>query len=706
MAPRKPPKRDADLSGRPQVSKQLVDLFAEVQEGFTDQNERTNTLMDNWDLYDCKLTDKQFYHGQSRIFLPYVRDAVNARKTRFCNQIFPQSGRYVDVITGDEHMPDATISLLESYVRRSRLKTQVLPAVCKNGDVEGQYTVYVSWTTETRRQTRRTTRSNVEIEDVEFPELGTHSEFEEETETLGRPVVEAIHDSDLLVLPTSADSVEEAIDAGGSVTILRRWTKGRIRKAMADGDIDEAQGDTLLKTMTRAQLGRWRSASSRLADAAGIKDDGKFAVIYETWSKVKLDGRWLLCVSYYGGDDLILGCKRCPYWCDLPPVISVPVEKQTGVFKGKPPVDAVRDLQILANDTINEGADTAHFSAMPIVMSDPEKNPKTATMVLGLAALWETSPNDTQILEFPELWQNAMNRALACQGQIFQSLGVNPAMIPQSTGGDNKRNQAEIANEQQVDLLTTAEAVGVLEEGILTPLIQRFVEYDHQFREDRVAVSVYGPMGQRAVMEEVEPIQLNKRFEFVWLGVEQARNAAQLQQQIAGMNVLKGIPPQMYPGYRLNLKPAIEVMALNMFGPRLAPLVFERIVEVTVDPVIENEMLENGFIVDVHPADDDEAHLMEHMQMMRSMGGIDPHGTFKDHVAKHQQQMQMKMQAQTAALQPPGGTPGSPGAMGMPGAAGTPSGAQPGNPRTKGPPGMIHPDEMPAAGAVEMPRNM
>jgi hypothetical protein len=33
----------------------------------------------------------------------------------------------------------------------------------------------------------------------------------------------------------------------------------------------------------------------------------------------------------------------------------VPVKKQTGVFKGKPPVDKVADLQILANDTINEG---------------------------------------------------------------------------------------------------------------------------------------------------------------------------------------------------------------------------------------------------------------------------------------------------------------------------------------------------------------
>lgn len=709
MPVRRPPKRSDELCRRPQVRKQLLDVFAQVQEGFTDQNERSDGIMDNWDLYDCKLTDKQFYNGQSQIFLPYVRDAVNARKTRFCNQIFPQSGRYVDVFTGDEYLPDATIALLETYVRRSRLKTEVMPALLKNGDIEGQYTVYVSWVEERRQVTRREMTPSVTVGEIELPELGEHAEFRETTEVLGRPQVDVIHDADFLVLPVTANSIRDALAQGGSVTVIRRWTKGRIESAIDNGEIDEEQGKQLLAAMQKAARDGNRNTGARLADAAGIRENGEFALIYETWTNVRVDGRSYLCVGLYGGDSNVLSCKRCPYWCDLPPIISAPVEKQADVFKGKAPVDAVATLQVFANDTINEGADTAHFSAMPIVMTDPEKNPKTSTMVLGLAAVWETSPQDTQFAQFPELWVSAMQRAQAIQGQIFQTLGVNPSMMPQSSGGENKRNQAEIANEQQVDILTTADAVGVLEEGILTPLIQRFVEYDHQFREDKAVVATYGPMGYRATMEEVEPIQLNKRFEFVWLGVEAARNAAQLQQQIAGMNVLKGIPPQMYPGYRLNLQPAIENMVLSMFGPRLAPLVFERVRDVTVDPAIENQMLANAFIVETHPPDDDEAHLMEHMAALEAMGGVDAHGTFRDHIAKHQQQMQMKAQAQAMSMAPEQqGMPGSPGAMGMPGAAGTPRpGGQVDGPRLmKGPAGMIHPDEMTAAGAVPMPRNM
>jgi hypothetical protein len=701
-AVRRPPKRDAELSGRPQVTKQLLDIFADVQEGFVDQRERSDAILDNWDLYNCKLSDKQFYSGQSQIFLPYVRDAVNARKTRFCNQIFPQSGRYVDVITGEGEQPAATMALLETYVRRTKLQTEILPALSKNGDVEGQYTLYVGYKTETRRVTRRERVAD----QPDLPELGEHNEFTEDDQTVGRPTVEVIHDTDLLVLPVTADSIEDAIAADGSVSLLRRWTKGRIRRAIRDTEIEQDAGEMLLKEMQRVAKNPERDAAKKLTDAAGIKDNGQVALVYETWTNLKVDGQWVLCVAFYGGSDNILGCKRCPYWCDLPPLLSVPVEKQAGVFKGKPPVDYVADLQIFANDTINEAADTAHFSAMPIVMTDPEKNPKTATMVLGLGAVWDTSPTDTQIVEFPALWENGAQRAQEIQAQIFQTLGVNPAMVPQSTGGAAKRNQAEVANEQQVDILTTADAVGVLEEGILTPLIQRFAEYDHQFREDAITVKVYGEMGLRATMEDVEPIQLNKKFEFVWLGVEQARNAAQLQQQIAGMNVLKGIPPEQYAGYELHLVPLIEAMVINLFGPRLGPQTFRKVENVTVDPAIENDMLEHGFVLDVYPGDDDQMHMMDHMAALQQAGGVDAHGTFKDHIAKHQAQMQMKAQAQMGAQGPQPGAPGSPGGMGQPGSAGTPPGAQVGMPRVKGPPGMIHQDNMPAAGAVDMPRAM
>ena len=245
-------------------------------------------------------------------------------------------------------------------------------------------------------------------------------------------------------------------------------------------------------------------------------------------------------------------------------------------------------------------------------------------------------------------------------------------------------------------MLTTAEAVSVLEENILSPLLTRIVEYDHQFRDKAMLVRSFGEVGRKAIMEEIEPTQIDRRFEFKWLGVEAAKNAARMQQQIAGINVLRGIQPQMYPGYKLNLAPVLVQMVENLFGPRLAPLVFTEETELSVDPNIENTMMEHGFDAPIHPADDDMAHMQAHMQAMQATQDL--HGTIRKHLTRHQQQMQHKAMAQQHQVS---GTPQQPGgAPGMPQPGGQPSGPQ----SQPGAPGQIPPDQMARAGAPQMAR--
>jgi len=625
---RRAPDRNAELSDKATIRKKLLEILSDVDKGFIDQRERADEQLDNWDMFNLKLGDKQFYNGNSRIFVPFIRDAVVARKTRFTNQIFPQSGRYVEATTGEEEVPYATMALLEGYVRRARIRTTVMPALTKNGDVEGQYSLYVSWREAIRNVTRRE-KVPMKHKGLEFPSLGETDDYVSEEESDDRPEVEVLHDADLLVLPQTVDSLDDAIEQGGSITIRRRWSKAFIRKMIDKGDFANAPGEAMLKEMAKRAADEQKDPSKELAEAAGIKAKGGHVQGYETWTRLKVEGDHRLCRVYFGGENQILGAKLCPYWCDLVPVLSVPLDKIAGVFKGRAPVADVSDLQVLANDTINEGADTAHFSAMPIVMTDPEKNPQESSMVLGLAAVWKTDPKSTQFVVFPELWRSAWERAEAIKGQIFQTLGVNPSMVPQSTGGTKKRNQAEIANEQQVDILTTADAVTVLEEGILTPLLQRFAFYDHQFRDEETTVRIYGEMGMRARMEKVEPIQLNKRFEFKWWGVEAARNAAAMQQQIGLLNVVKEIPPTMYPEHDLRLAPVIAQMMENVFGPRMAPQIFVKKKLISIDPQLENEMLEHGHRVQVHEPDDDAQHLEAHQQAL-ALGDL--HGTIREHM--------------------------------------------------------------------------
>ena len=153
-------RRDRELasrSGSP-VYKDLIKTFKEVMDGFQAQADRADDIMDYWDCYNCILGQDQFYNGNSEIYVPIVRNAVNARRTRFVNQIFPSSGRYIDATSSDGSVPHAIVALLEHYVRSTKLRTNVMMPLCRNGDIEGQYNVYCDWDEITRHVVKKVLR--------------------------------------------------------------------------------------------------------------------------------------------------------------------------------------------------------------------------------------------------------------------------------------------------------------------------------------------------------------------------------------------------------------------------------------------------------------------------------------------------------------------------------------------------------------------
>jgi hypothetical protein len=130
----------------------------------------------------------------------------------------------------------------------------------------------------------------------------------------------------------------------------------------------------------------------------------------------------------------------------------------------------------------------------------------------------------------------------------------------------------------------------------------------------------------------------------------------------------------------------------------------------SVPPEVENDMLHMTLPVAVHQLDNDAEHLQAHMQLLgQQMGGgdpgmVDPSGVIRQHIAEHQQQIQMKS---AAAQQQATGMAGGPPGGGGQGPQGPQPGAMVGPPHApKQPPGAVHPDQMGAHGAVVMPRSM
>jgi hypothetical protein len=694
--------RNEELSDDKEIIDACLEMYREIETGFENQYDRANAQMDYWDIYNCRLGGKQYYAGTTKIFVPIVHDAINARVTRFANQIFPQNGRFIEVTTLDGDIPHGEMSLVEHYIRKTKMRTAVVPALLRNGDVEGQYNVYVSWQERKRHTVYKQPRPELAV--AEDQDAVPQDMVEEEL-VEGWPKIEVIADADILVLPHTAESLMEALDAGGSVTILRRWSKAKIKRMIAMEEIVEAAGKALLDEMAEKQATAVNKAKT-VVDAAGIKSQGgmKHALVYETWTKLSIGGKEpRICKVFFGSDKNVLSAKRNPFWSDKIPLFSVPVEKIQGVFKGQSKVIPCEQIQYYANDAINEAADSSMFSMMPIVMTDPERNPRIGSMVLSLAAVWECDPSSTQFAKFPDLWKAGFEIVASCKAQIMQSLSVSPAAITQNQTQKAKPSQADIAREQQVDILTTADAVTVFEEGILTPAVNFMVELDHQYRHEDLLIRQFGERGLRAKMDWVPPIQMGKKLSYRWFGVEQARTAQQMQQQIAFSNVLFQIPPDKYPGHRLNMVPLITHAVENIYGPRLAPLIFEDEKEqLTIPPEMENEwMVKHNVGLAVHPMDEDVEHLKAHGQALQQTG--DPQGVIRSHMAKHTMQLNMKQQAQLAAqVQQMIGGPQGGGGGKPPRAGGQTKGPRGG----QGPAGMIHRDQIgPQSGSMPQLRN-
>ncbi len=708
-------RRDAQLLGRRNsaVREFLRRKIEAVIRGFQDQASRSDDLDNWWNIYNCALDDNQFYNGNAQVYVPIIRDAIDARSTRFANQLFPQSGKYVEATASDGTTPLEIIALVHHYIRTEQLKTQIVRPLLVNGDIEGQYNLYVDWNEVERlivsRETKEATdpQSGMAIPGEEIDDITEEEVLE------GRPCFEVLHDSDVLVIPAKADTIERALMAGGSITIVRRWSTDKFDRMSDAGEIKFPYESDDAKNVDPGLSGL-NDLQKDLAKAIGIRAAGKHIVMFETWLFVPLSakgdysekGSKRLCRLWWDIDREPGGLKRNPFWNDRCPLLSKPVKKVAGIFKGQSQVAPLAPLQYEANDAANERADVDHYGAMPIIRRTPETG--NAPFILNLAAVWDAKPGDVEFLAFPDLSQRANARIMAATQVIFQSLGINPAMLPQQTGRPGaKRNQAEIAMEQQVDILTVAEAVEV-PETILNEAVEWMVDLDHQFRDRELTVREYGELGLRANMIEVKPLHTRTRYTFQWSGAQQAKqNAAMLQQGTGFLNVAMQPAIQQLlksEGFEFHPSSLLMKQAAELFGPVVASqVIVDKRRQLAVDPEIENEMLAEGFDVPVQALDEDQKHLMAHQKAMQETG--DPTGTFKVHMMKHMMQMKMKqaammMQQLAQAVQGQGAQPGA-------GRAGPPRpGAAPAGPRlvSQQPPGAIRPDNMSGAGALTMPR--
>jgi hypothetical protein len=573
------------------------------------------------------------------------------------------------------------MALLDHYVEKAGLRDQIVPALMRMGDMEGQYSLGVTWVKDTRYTIKKKAAPIMEAMGGAIPSMGTVPDVEVEKFTDAGPCVSLINTRDLLVQPPSVDDINDA----DTVVVAMRMSKGLIRKMIDSEEFDEDAGEELLEEMSSTGRSQQPDPDKKALNAAGVKTGAKgskHALIYKIWTRLKIGGKRRMCLAYMAGNKEVLSCKRNPYWCDKIDIISSPALKVGGSFWGKSRVLPVAKSQYAANDALNQGQDSASYALCPIVMSDPVKNPRVGTMVTAMAALWECDPNSTEFVRFPELWKDAAGIVEMHRTQIMQSLGTNPAMIPMLNSG-KKPSQAQVAQEQQVALESTADVVTIIEHAILDKLLEMMYHLDYQFREEEVLVKKFGPLGTQIQMQSIPPLEAGAHYIFKWAGSDAFKSTQQIQQMISTLGVLNQVPPEKLGGLQVNNAPVIEHIANVVFGPRIGPrVVIDQRHMLGLPAEKENEMLDSGFHVMAQTGDDDPQHMQIHMAEAQRTG--DPTGMLRLHITEHQANMAKKQMMQMQGGQPPQQGSGPRGGA----QAQTPTGPQQ-------PPGAVRQDAMP-----------
>lgn len=704
-----------------QAFKDAAKLYEKIQKCFDNKQEQGDRCEEYWHIFNAELDENQQYMGNSQTYVPAVRDAIKKKIKRTLRQLFPVGHTHVTAVDPLGEEPFANLALAEHYIRNVHLKSIVRSDLIA-GAVTGQWALYVDWTKAYRdvRTLIRTPRivnkiageelNGVDLDDMDDEAFDETLE-DEEVVTEGPEIVNAAVE-DIVIYPPTCTDPKKAKASG----IKLRMSVDEVQRMIDEGVfVGDQKAQEFVDKMGQPDGGREKKTPPKQrTNEAGVKTEGtyKYALIYEIETKLKLDKDYAeSCLVYYAGKDWPIGIIRNPQWSGLPPLITSQVERIAGTAYGKSEVEPVKWLQWCLNDFHAMGMDSAQYSMLPIVMTDPLKNPNYQSMVIGLAAVWLTDPKTTEFASFPAIWKDSAAITEFLKKQIQESLDVNDAVMGKMPQG--RKNNAMIGAAQQEQQSEITDLAERYEEEILNPLIDRIMMLDAQFRTEDLLVETMGEIGYRAKMAAIGPQDFGYKVSYRWAGTAYQMNLQRMQQMIAWVNVLRGIPPQQLNGRKLDVTPVLEFGTQHMCGPEMARriLIDERNM-FTIPAEEENIMLFNGLPTMVHEADNHQEHLKIHQQVAVQTG--DPAGHFRTHIMEHMKAMQLAMQKQMGMQQPnqgaagqgmPGGAaPGVPGSPkpGGGGGGGGPQppriGAQPGAPRLQGPPGTIHADQMPGPG--------
>ena len=166
------------------IYEKCVDMYPVLLKSYENRTEADDAIQEYWSIFNAEPDDNQIYVGNSKCYLPVVRDAVVARSKRALKNLFPSKYKHVEAVGTDTQNPQPQLALLEHYIRKTKLRS-IVRSVLISGDVTGQWNLYIDWQKTSRNVTNMVKRNPIlagpdgaelEIEDINEEEDATEDD--------------------------------------------------------------------------------------------------------------------------------------------------------------------------------------------------------------------------------------------------------------------------------------------------------------------------------------------------------------------------------------------------------------------------------------------------------------------------------------------------------------------------------------------------
>ena len=666
------------------------EIVQDVQDNWVPLIRRTRRqrqlLNDQWLRYDnlwSARPDSQSYAGRTRTYLATGRRVIENWVTKLKQDLFPQSGRWVqtscDNINGEDQIA-VWDALWKKFLLQMKIRRQLTPWL-RMLVTMGTAPLDLGWrfSAEMMEVLRRRADGTVQ------------PTMDEIVRYLG-PTIRPIPPWRWYVYPASVNDLEDCSLIFEDFLMDPRRAEALGETAISEAD--ESLGmqfenvEELLKTVPSkgtsagasdkfAVQQRQLAARGLLSPAYGQDDPHQQLIMCKSFIQAQYDDEplpvWYQLVL--GGDDVVVSVRRGPFTYGLPTYLCGKFLEKEEEFYGYGVASAIDTLQYQANDLANQSGDALTWSLNPVVGVDPSMVQDHTTLKMRPGAKWliRNPRQSIQPIEFPK------DSAAAGQAAVQQIIGlmndvanVSPYGGAGAVGRSKGRAVTTLGGMQLIAgdaLVQVADITQGIEDAVLNPMLSRIYDMTIQCLDVPLALKTEGVRGAAMVQRQIVRDDLVGEFDFSWLASASNFNlqvrGAQLNQfvQVAGR-----LPPQMLAqeNIRINWKYLLQaVWSMGFQLPDADRVIQSNVPVVATAPDIENELLRIGRFEDVmvSPADKDADHIRSHLEAARTE--IEPviQAAFTQHIQRHELAMVAKqvMAQQQAMGQMQGAPQGQPG---------------------------------------------